>query len=156
MKAIITKCLPATNTKGSRIKASDMDGNSVTISYPYGVFGEDAHRKASDALCDKMEWGKHKPMMIGGGINDGYVFVLTPSNRSYDSLSVLGLDLPILAPLQGGWFLVAHPNGPAIATKDILASLEYPESDIPESVRTSAIRELGQWAIHQPTWPRNR
>lgn len=72
MKAIQTKYFGPTNYRGSRIKAFDGDNNSVTISYPYELSGEDVHRKAAEALRDKMGWtGK----LIGGGIKSGYVFV---------------------------------------------------------------------------------
>ena len=55
MKAIFTKYHGATNTKGSRISASDEDGNRISISYPYGLSGEAVHRKAADALCERMK-----------------------------------------------------------------------------------------------------
>lgn len=74
MKAIQTKYVGPTNTKGSRIIATDNDGNKVTISYPYELSGEDVHRKAAQALCDKMNW---KGEMIAGWVKNGYVFVFT-------------------------------------------------------------------------------
>jgi hypothetical protein len=36
---------------------------------------------------------------------------------------VLGMDLPEIADLGDGWFLLAHPNGVAIATEHSLAAL---------------------------------
>ena len=72
MKAITTKYLGATNTRGSRIKAFDMDGNSITIPYPHDLSGEDVHRAAAQALCAKMNWSG---MLIGGATSGGYVFV---------------------------------------------------------------------------------
>lgn len=74
MKAIETKYLPATNFKGSRIKAYAEGGNSITISYPYELSGEDVHRKAAETLQVKMNWPGE---LIGGGKADGngYVFV---------------------------------------------------------------------------------
>lgn len=57
MKAIVTKYHGPTNTRGSRITASDEDGNRVSIPYPYELSGEDVHRKAAEALCEKMNWG---------------------------------------------------------------------------------------------------
>jgi hypothetical protein len=72
MKAIRTKYKGPTNTRGSRIIASDEDGNRVTISYPYELSGEAVHRKAADALCTKMGWtGK----LESGSLKNGYVFV---------------------------------------------------------------------------------
>ena len=71
-KAIITKHLPATNHRGSRIKATDDDGNTATISYPYEASGEASHRKAADALCAKMGWDNN---LVGGSLKRGYAFV---------------------------------------------------------------------------------
>lgn len=72
MKAITTKYHGPTNNRGSRISASDSDGNRVTISYPYELSGEAVHRAAADALCTKMNWaGK----LAGGSVKHGYVFV---------------------------------------------------------------------------------
>ena len=72
MKAIVTKYHGPTNARGSRISASDEDGNKVTISYPYELSGEAVHRKAAEALCEKMEWTGN---LIGGSLKNGYVFV---------------------------------------------------------------------------------
>jgi hypothetical protein len=56
MKAIRTKYYGSTNTKGSRLIASDGDGNSITIPYPHECNIENAHRFAAEALCKKMGW----------------------------------------------------------------------------------------------------
>lgn len=53
MQAIITKVLPSTNTRGTRIKASCERG-SITISYHYSESGTDKpHRIAAEALIQK-------------------------------------------------------------------------------------------------------
>ena len=52
MQAIITKFIPATNFKGSRIKASCERG-SITVSYPHELNQEQAHAFAADALVQK-------------------------------------------------------------------------------------------------------
>ena len=50
MQAIVTKFLPATNFKGSRLKAS-CDRGSVIIPYPDELpMGEACHRSAASAL----------------------------------------------------------------------------------------------------------
>lgn len=72
MKAIITKYHGPTNFKGSRISASDMDGNRATISYPHELSGEACHFAAAQALCKKMGWGGK---MAGGALKNGYAFV---------------------------------------------------------------------------------
>ena len=75
MKAIRTKYLGATNTRGSRIKADDYDGNSITIGYDYSLDGEELFKKSAVALCSKMGWSEQ---LIGGGTDTGYVFVFKP------------------------------------------------------------------------------
>ena len=69
MKAIITKYHGPTNTRGSRISATDSDGNRVSISYPYD---RDPHRAAAAALCAKMRWSG---TLVQGGTSNGAVFV---------------------------------------------------------------------------------
>ena len=78
MKAIVTRYLGPTNTKGARIKATDCDDNSLTIPYPYELSGEECHRKAAEALCEKMGW---KGELFGGGTKEGYVFVFAPNRE---------------------------------------------------------------------------
>ncbi len=58
MKAIQTKYLPPTNSRGARLKADDGDGNSVTIPRDHALSHEEAHKAAAKALCDKMMWGE--------------------------------------------------------------------------------------------------
>ena len=74
MKTIVTKYYGPTDRKGSRIIASDKDGNRVTIPYPYELNREDVHRKAAQALCDKLGWSGS---LVGGSLKEGYVFVFT-------------------------------------------------------------------------------
>ena len=76
MKAITTKYHGPTTTRGSRISASDSDGNRVYIPYDYKLTDEEAHRKAAVAFCAKMKWSG-ADTMIGGSNRDGYVFVFT-------------------------------------------------------------------------------
>jgi len=71
MKAILTKYIPCSNTRGSRIKAYDCDKNSVTIPYPHELSGEDVYRLAAVRLCQKMGWDTD---LIGGGLANGYAF----------------------------------------------------------------------------------
>ena len=70
MKAIETHYLGATNFKGSRIVASDSDGNRVCVGYDHGA--SDPHEVAARALCAKMGWsGK----LTSGHTKRGKVFV---------------------------------------------------------------------------------
>lgn len=80
MKAIETKYLGPTDFKGSRIVADDGDGNRVTISYPYELSGEEVHRAAAVALCEKMGWSG-ADTLVGGSTKRGYVFVFTNEGR---------------------------------------------------------------------------
>ena len=52
MQAILTKYLPVTNSRGSRIKATCERG-SLTIDYPHELSGDAVHRKAAHALVEK-------------------------------------------------------------------------------------------------------
>lgn len=76
MKAIITKYHPPGNVRGSRISATDEDGNKVFIPYPHEFSGMEAHAQAALALCKKMGW---PTSLIGGGLKNNYVFVFADS-----------------------------------------------------------------------------
>ena len=75
MQAIYSKYLPATNVRGSRIKAFCERG-SVTIGYPYDYDERGAHRHAVDTLLAKFhaediakygaKAGWDKPYVTGG------------------------------------------------------------------------------------------
>lgn len=74
MQAILTKYFGPTNSRGSRIKAQCAAGN-VTVSFPYELSGQEAHRAAAVALCQKLQWLDHGALM-GGQLHTGdYVFV---------------------------------------------------------------------------------
>ena len=73
MKAIQTKYLPCTNTRGSRIKAWAEGGNQVTVPYPHELSGQAVHRLAAETLCKKLGW---TGALLGGGLPNGdYAFV---------------------------------------------------------------------------------
>ena len=74
MKAITTRFLGPTAMKGSRITASDQDGNRVTIPYRSELDTATAHLAAADVLCHKMGWSAN---LAQGSIKNGYVFVFT-------------------------------------------------------------------------------
>jgi hypothetical protein len=52
-QTIITKVIPATNTKPTRVKATANGGTSVTESFGYCG---DEHASAMRALCKKLHW----------------------------------------------------------------------------------------------------
>jgi hypothetical protein len=78
MKAIFTKYHGPTNYKGSRITASDSDGNKVTIPYNYEVSDEDVYKLAADALMHKMGWTGE---LVGGWYTHGMVFVFSNEGK---------------------------------------------------------------------------
>lgn len=65
MKAITTKYLGPTDCKGSRVKADDGDGNSITLPWRNRWDSEDNHAEAARSLCRKMGW---KGKLQGGGL----------------------------------------------------------------------------------------
>lgn len=76
MQAIQTHYLPATNCKGSRIKATCERG-SITIDYPHDLSGDEVHRAAVHALIarfvkeDAKRYGTNRnpwerPFVTGG------------------------------------------------------------------------------------------
>jgi hypothetical protein len=78
MKAILTKYHGATNTRGARVSAADMDRNRVSIPYPHELSGEAVHVAAAQALCDKMNWpGKR----VVGSLGVGFVHVFVPDSE---------------------------------------------------------------------------
>jgi hypothetical protein len=74
MKAIETKFVGPSNVKGSRYIASDSDGNRVILGADYEIRQDLNHRKAAEALRDKMGW---KGELVGGGTKTGETFVFS-------------------------------------------------------------------------------
>lgn len=85
MKAIVTHYLPATEARGSRIKATAEGGNTRTIEYDHG--SSNVHRKAAEALCDWMGWPGE--LMEGGLSNGDMVFVFYEESTIAKALKVL-------------------------------------------------------------------
>ena len=83
MKAITTRYLGCTDTKGSRFVATTEGGNRITISYDYSLNAEENHKRVALALCDKMKWSKD---IIGGGTDKGYVWVFNTPNQTIAEL----------------------------------------------------------------------
>jgi len=70
MKAIRTRYVGPSNTKGSRIIADDGDGNRATVGYEHALNSEGNHRLAAEALMAKMGWSGH--LTVGWWKSDGY------------------------------------------------------------------------------------
>jgi predicted GIY-YIG superfamily endonuclease len=73
MQTINTKYIGVTNTKGSRIKATNSGkGASVTLGYDHALNIDGNHKKAAEALKAKLDW---QGRMIGGHTEPGMVWV---------------------------------------------------------------------------------
>jgi len=70
MKAIKTKYLGPTNTRGSRIKASDGCGNAIVINWDYELDVDKNHKVAAITLCKKMKWNTS----FATGWHEGFAF----------------------------------------------------------------------------------
>ena len=70
--AIITKYLGPTNTKGSRVKATNYGSVSVTISWNHDLTVVENHEVAAKALCDKLGVNSN---LVGGELKNGYAWV---------------------------------------------------------------------------------
>lgn len=81
-KAIETVYHGHTETKPARVVATDSDNNRIIITDDHhshvGLDSEQGHRRAAEALRDKMGWTGE---LIGGGTKRGYVWVFLPDER---------------------------------------------------------------------------
>jgi hypothetical protein len=77
MKAIRTRYSGPTNTRGSRIHATDADGNRVSISYPYHLNSGEASMLAAYRLMQKMRWPNE---LVSGGFGHDEYWVMLPHN----------------------------------------------------------------------------
>jgi hypothetical protein len=79
-RAIRTRYVGPTNTKGSRIIADAGDAASrVILEYDYGLNTVDNHATAAEAVRDKMGWrGGFFTDLVGGEIDNTYVWVFLP------------------------------------------------------------------------------
>ena len=75
MQAIETKCIAATNTRGTRIKAKCWAGET-TVSYDYSLNGDEIHIRAAHALREKLGWASDDGKLVTGQLANGnYVHV---------------------------------------------------------------------------------
>jgi len=76
MIAIHTKCLPTTNTRGTRIKAYTRTGFKAVIPYPYAKSFEQAHFAAVKELVrkHKLDWNLDDMRFGDSADGKGYVF----------------------------------------------------------------------------------
>jgi hypothetical protein len=91
VKAIRTRYSGPTNTRGSRIHATDSDGNRVSVSYQYQMEACDGHEFAAYTLMKKMGWGCE---LIGGGFGNDQYWVMIPSpERPYYEIYFESLEV---------------------------------------------------------------
>ena len=82
MKAIVTKYHGPGNVRGSRISATDNNGNRVTVPYDHALSGEACHRVAFLALCAKLGVPNLNEYVFSPDRGAGYVYVrVTKYNR---------------------------------------------------------------------------
>lgn len=82
MKAITTKYSGPTDTRGSRVTATDGDGHRASVPYDDSTGGsQGAHRRAALLLCKKMDWNGCE-RLVGGATHKSqqYAFVFVPSD----------------------------------------------------------------------------
>jgi len=81
MQYISTKYLPATDTKGERIKAKASSApHSITIFYDHSLDVEQAHAKAAMQLAANLDW---RGEYAAGGNDTGYVFAFIGNSNLY-------------------------------------------------------------------------
>jgi len=80
MKAIVTTYKGPSNVRGSRIIASDEDGNRVIVHYDPALNSEENHITAARSLCSKMGW---TGTLHGGHLKHGMVFVWSDRQTAF-------------------------------------------------------------------------
>lgn len=79
MKAIRTRYSGPTNTKPSKITATDSDGNRVTMSYSTAEDHGDPHEYVAYKLMEKMGWSNQ---LVGGGFGHDEYWTMIPRESS--------------------------------------------------------------------------
>ena len=77
MKAINVKYLPATDHRGTRLKASTSN-HSVTVSFDYALGNTENEWAAAEALCKKLGWDNE---LAAGNYKDETYFVLLDTRK---------------------------------------------------------------------------
>lgn len=81
MLAIHTKYIPASNVRGSRIKATSDNGHSVIVAFDHSLNGHLVHFEAVKALVikHKLTWDIENMCYGGSSDGKGYTFVFCDS-----------------------------------------------------------------------------
>lgn len=80
LQAISTRVLPATNTKGTRIRATHPGKAESIVTDAYSDTSVEAHAHAARLLIKKLGW---EGEMVGGSTANGMAWVFTSSGRGY-------------------------------------------------------------------------
>lgn len=73
MQSIETYYIPASNTRGSRIKAKSSGDLSITVEWDDALHRDENHKRAARMLIEKYKWGHHTWWF--GDTKRGCVFV---------------------------------------------------------------------------------
>lgn len=79
MTSVITKYLPATNSKPARVKADAGMGRTATVSFHDAA--PEPHRNAAHQLCAKFGW---TGTLQEGGREDGFVYTFISTEAQFD------------------------------------------------------------------------
>lgn len=81
LKIIQTKYLGPTNSRGSRVKAFDDNGNAATVHWLSGLGVEENHKNACMALLTKLRPEAVRKIEFGGSLNKGYAFGVSMKDK---------------------------------------------------------------------------
>jgi hypothetical protein len=92
MQAILTKYIPCTNLRGSRIKA-ECEAGTLIIGYPYNLTTDAAHQYAARLLAEKLEKEiaarQKREVIPGKGWLKPFVSGGLPKNKGYAHVFVV-------------------------------------------------------------------
>ena len=102
--------------------------------------------------CDKCEglgWLRGSKEKCDKCLGYGIVCSDEMEPKQRKTLNLMGMELPVIAELPLFFYLVAHPNGPAIATEHSICTIWYAamEGELPREVAEAAIK-----AYEKATW----
>lgn len=106
MRTVVTKFLPATNTKGARIKATAENIGSVTVGWDYSLDSEMNHRQAMRTLLATYHFDlqskantiekRSVDRWAQGRIKDGvHAFVPSFYNGIHTDFAAQTIDMPV-------------------------------------------------------------
>jgi hypothetical protein len=78
MKTIETRYIPPSNTKGSRIMATDCGDHRIYVHTDHALQNDENHVAAARKLCEKLAWHGE---FVRGATKTGYVFVFAHDDR---------------------------------------------------------------------------